>query len=120
MKAKLKYIEIEAKAKLDLERIQTIRELEATEAKLDVIDKASQGSDLDELKKSLPQDNILDEFLQHVNPYAKVDTDIENIKDEHDDFVTTLPRSAVPKKLNIDHDQALWGAKLDCVVNKLV
>ncbi|CAG2223322.1 unnamed protein product [Mytilus edulis] len=105
LKAKLKYIEIEAKAKLKLERIQTIRELEATEAKLDVIDKASQGSDLDELKKSLPQANILDKFLQHVNPYAKVDTDIENIKDEHDDFVTTLPRSAVPKKLNIDHDQ---------------
>ncbi|CAG2233540.1 unnamed protein product [Mytilus edulis] len=68
---KLKYIEIEAKAKLKLERIQTIRELEATEAKLDVIDKASQGSDLDELKKSLPEDNILDKFLQHVNPYAK-------------------------------------------------
>ncbi|XP_052071218.1 uncharacterized protein LOC127709652 [Mytilus californianus] len=106
LKAKLKYIEIEAKAKLELERIQTIRELEATEAKLDVIDKASQGSDLDELKRSLPEANILDKFLQHVNPDAKVDTDIiENIKDEHDDFVTTLPRSTVPKKLNIDHDQ---------------
>ncbi|CAC5383611.1 unnamed protein product [Mytilus coruscus] len=68
--------------------------------------KANQGSDLDELKKSLPQANILDKFRQHVNPDAKVDTDIiKNIKDKHDDFVTTLARSTVPKKLNIDHDQ---------------
>ncbi|CAC5392120.1 unnamed protein product [Mytilus coruscus] len=109
LKVKLKYIEIEAKAKLELERIHTIRELEATEARLDAIDTASQCSDLDELKRSLPEANILDKFLQHVqhvNPDAKVDNDIiENIKDDHDDFVTTLPKSTFPKKLNIDHAQ---------------
>ena len=55
-------------------KIQTLRELEATEAKLDVIDKHSRCSEFDDLKRSLPDVDIVDKFMRQVTPEAKLDT----------------------------------------------
>ncbi|CAC5386011.1 unnamed protein product [Mytilus coruscus] len=67
LKTKLKYIEAEAKAKLELDKIQTIRELETAEVKLEILGVSQGGSVLDDAKKSLPQADILTKFLKTVS-----------------------------------------------------
>ena len=63
LKTKLRYMELESKAQLELDKIRTIRELECTEAKLEVLDKETVGSVLDDAKRSLPQLNVIGKFL---------------------------------------------------------
>ncbi|VDI61991.1 Hypothetical predicted protein, partial [Mytilus galloprovincialis] len=68
LKTKLKYIEAESKAKLELDKIQTRRELETAEVKLEILEGVSQGgSVLDDAKKYLPQADILTNFLKTVS-----------------------------------------------------
>ncbi|CAG2237767.1 unnamed protein product [Mytilus edulis] len=68
LKTKLKYIEAESKAKLELDKIQTRRELETAEVKLEILEGVSQGgSVLDDAKKYLPQADIMTNFLKTVS-----------------------------------------------------
>lgn len=100
LKAKLKFMDLQAKAQLELDKIKTMCELEATEAKLDVLDKSSRVSELDDLKRSLPDANILDKFLQQVNPENELECDINDniIKDD----------LKVPKSTNITTNPNLY------------
>ncbi|VDI08600.1 Hypothetical predicted protein [Mytilus galloprovincialis] len=58
----------ESKAKLELDKIQTRRELETAEVKLEILEGVSQGgSVLDDAKKYLPQADICANFLKTVS-----------------------------------------------------
>ena len=64
LKAKLKYIDVEAKHKADLERIRTQRQIDVTQAKLDVLE-STQDSNLnvEELPSEVDTDRQVREFL---------------------------------------------------------
>lgn len=65
LKTKLKYLDAEASAKLHLDKIRTMRDLDIAEAKLDIIDGTEDlASELDEARKTLPKADVLGPFLE--------------------------------------------------------
>ena len=90
LKTKLKYMGLEAKAQLELDKIRTIRELESTEAKLEVLDKETSGSVLDEAKRSLPNLDVIGKYLDQT----------ENVLNIHEN----VPEATDAKTINHQHN----------------
>lgn len=93
LKTKLKYLDVEANAKLRLEKIQTMRDLDIAEAKLEIIDGTEDvASELDEAKKSLPKADRLGPFLESTVKFKET----QNITDSPLDWKYEAPSCRQP------------------------
>ena len=64
LKAKLKYIDVKAKHKADLERIRTQRQIDVAQAKLDVLESTQDSNlNMEELPSEVDTDRQVREFL---------------------------------------------------------